>query len=357
MKNERLKTLRARMQEENLDAYLVKHLPNVRYMTGYTGSNGLCYVTMDDAWFFTDFRYKTQSAKQVKNMTIIVPNGGDLLSGLKKEQFVQSGVKVGIEGDRITYADFQKLNFLFPKTEFMDVSMMIEDIASIKDADEMALLKEAIRITDKGFTEILNDIKPGVTEQAIGAKLSYVMKMFGSEEDSFAAIIASGVNGASPHHGVSDKAVETGDFITMDFGAVYGGYHADMTRTVCLGKADERQKEIYQIVLDAQLMGIAAVKPNVTGASVDKVARDYIASKGFGDYFGHGLGHGIGLEIHMDPRLSQGYKKNILLDQVVTVEPGIYIPNWGGIRIEDDVLITETGCVVLNQSIKDLVEL
>ena len=233
--------------------------------------------------------------------------------------------------------------------------MLLENIASIKDDSELDFLRKAAEITDKVFDKIIQEIKIGVTEKEIASKISYYSKTMGDNEDSFDPIVASGVNGAKPHHTPSDKEIANNEFITMDFGAVYNGYHGDMTRTVFVGKPDEKQKRIYEIVLEAQIRGIKNVKPGITGKKLDSISRKYITDKGYGEYFGHGLGHGIGLVVHAEPRISQKNEKPLKANNVITIEPGIYIPKWGGMRIEDDVIVTKNGHEVITKSPKELI--
>jgi len=357
MNSMRLKRLRERMEHENLDAMYIFFPSNLRYISGYSGSNGICYINADEAWFFTDFRYKTQSAAEVNNMHIDVPVGKDLLQAMKDKGCVLTTDVIGFEGDHLSVEQYEKLKKLFPDNKFVNKALLMEEIASVKEEVEIECFREAARITDAAFNELLKEIKPGISERMLDAKLSYIMKSLGSEKDSFDTIIASGVNGSRPHHSPTEKLLKKGELITIDFGAMYKGYHGDVTRTVCLGKADEKQREIYAIVLEAQKRALAGIRPGVTGKAVDALARDYITSKGYGEYFGHGLGHGLSLEIHAEPRLSPNYEKELLVNQIVTVEPGIYIPDWSGVRIEDDVIITENGFENITKAPKELIEL
>lgn len=345
------------MKAENLDGMYVRYSSNLRYISGYSGSNGISYITPDDAWFFTDFRYKTQSATEVDNMNIVVPIGKDLLTAMKESDCVKKGAVIGFEGNYLSYDEYDKLEALFPDSTFVNKAMLMEELASVKEAIELDYLREAARITDAAFNELVKVIKPGLSERMLSAKLSYIMAEQGAEKDSFDTIVASGVNGSRPHHSPTDKLLEKGDLITIDFGALYKGYHGDVTRTVCLGKADAKQREIYDIVLEAQLKAIDGLKPGLTGKEVDAIARDHIASKGYGEYFGHGLGHGLSYEIHAEPRLSPAYDKVLKANQVVTVEPGIYIPGWSGVRIEDDVIVTADGHENITKATKELLEL
>ncbi len=357
MNTDRLKRLRIILENEKLDGIFVRHSSNLRYISGYSGSNGMCYITLEDAWFFTDFRYKTQSASEVNNMHVNIPVGKGLLQAMKDSACVKPGSKIAFEGNHLSFEQYDELKKLFPDCTFINRSMLMEKLASVKESFELDYFREAARITDTAFAELLNEIKPGISERMIDAKLSYIMKSLGSEKDSFDTIVASGINGSKPHHSPGEKLLQNGELITIDFGAMYKGYHADVTRTVCLGKANDKQREIYNIVLEAQEKAIVALKPGLTGKEVDAIARNYITSKGYGEYFGHGLGHGLSLEIHAEPRLSPTYNEPLLAGQIVTVEPGIYIPDWSGVRIEDDIIITADGTENITKAPKHLIEL
>ena len=228
----------------------------------------------------------------------------------------------------------------------------------IKDAKEIELIRKAVQISDEAFSHVIKIIKAGMTEKEVAAEIEYQMCKLGSERPAFQTIVASGLRGSLPHGIASDKVIQEGELVTMDFGAVYKGYHSDITRTVCVGKASQKQKELYHIVLDAQLSGVAAVQEGRKNNAVDSAARYVIIQNGYGKYFGHGLGHGVGLEIHEWPRLSPKAEPMTLASgMIVTVEPGIYLPDWGGIRIEDTVLVTSNGYDKLTQSTKKLLEL
>ncbi len=234
----------------------------------------------------------------------------------------------------------------------------LDSLRTIKDESEIELIKKAVSISDQAFAEVISVIKAGMTEMEVAAELEYRMRKLGSERPAFATIVASGVRGSLPHGTASNKVIQEGELVTMDFGAVYQGYHSDITRTICVGKASQKQKELYHIVLDAQLNGLAAVCAGKKNNAVDMAARYVITQNGYAENFGHGLGHGVGLEIHEWPRLSPKAEPMVLENGiVVTVEPGIYIPEWGGIRIEDTVVVTSNGCNKLTQSTKKLLEL
>ena len=241
--------------------------------------------------------------------------------------------------------------------ELVPVNDIIENIAAVKDQTEIDALQTAVDITDRVFDLILPEIRVGVTEKHIASRISYLFMQEGGDGDSYDPIIASGANGALPHATPSDKKIEYGDFIVMDFGALYNGYHADMTRTPVVGEATEKHHEVYSIVKEAQQRGCDAAKAGVPCKEVDAATRDYINEMGYGKYYNHGTGHGLGLEIHTSPRFSPQSDQVLNVNNVMTIEPGIYLTGWGGVRIEDDVIIQEDGCEILNKTTKDLIVL
>ncbi|MBA7666002.1 Aminopeptidase YpdF [subsurface metagenome] len=243
---------------------------------------------------------------------------------------------------------------LFPRIEWVETTQLVAELAVIKDEEELSALTEAVRITDRVFEDLKNDLKPGTKEIEVAARIAYLLRHHGSEGDSFDPVVASGRRGALPHARPSDKSLDSGDFVVLDFGARYGGYHADMTRTVCIAEATDRHHEIYGIVQEAQRRGIAAARAIVPASQVDAACRDYITEKGYGEYFLHATGHGVGLEIHTPPRLSKESSDILEANMVVTIEPGIYLPDWGGVRIEDDVLIRVDGSIPLNRTTREL---
>ena len=277
------------------------------------------------------------------------------IKNIEKLKLLNSPLKIGFESINMVVFLFKSLNKKLPNIDWQPTENIIEIIAAVKDIEEIRTLKEAVEITDKVFENLIPDIKIGATEKEISAKLSYLIKKLGGEKDSFDPIVASGVNSALPHARPSDKKLESGDFVVMDFGAKYDGYHADMTRTVLVGEVTDKHREIYDIVLKSNRAGIKKAKAEKTGAELDKVCRDVITKAGYGKEFCHSTGHGIGLEVHSHPRVSKINKEPLLENYVVTIEPGIYIPDWGGVRIEDDCLIKKDGCEVLNRSMKELI--
>lgn len=349
----KLEKLRKALVEENVDGLFITNDYNRRYMTGFTGSTGVAIVTKDDAVFITDFRYTEQAKNQVQNFRIVQHD-----SVIYKEvaaQVEKMGIKtLGFEKDTMTYGMFETYKSLI-NAELIPLSGLIEKIRLIKTEQEINIIKVACEIADNAFSHILEFIKPGVTELEVSNELEFFMRKQGATASSFDTIVASGVRSALPHGVATEKVIEKGDFVTLDFGAIYNGYVSDITRTISVGQPSEKLKEMYQTVLESQLLALEKVGPGMTGIQADAVARDYLTSKGYGEAFGHSTGHGIGLEVHEGPGLSSRSETVLEPNMVVTIEPGIYIPGIGGVRIEDDILITETGNEKLTHSTKDLI--
>lgn len=350
---ERLDRVRQKLKKLDLDALLVTDLKNVRYLSGFTGSAGAVLVTEDAAYFLTDFRYTTQAGEQVKDLEVriyrqgLYPEVQGILSG-------QNIKKLGIESDQMTVTQYhaaqETLSSLIKPTQGL-----VEELRQVKDADELAIIKAACEITDQAFDHILGFIKPGLSEIQIANELEAFLKGKGASAMSFDTIIASGVRSAMPHGVASDKLIELGDIITLDFGCYYKGYSSDMTRTIAVGSISDKLAEIYQIVLDAHLRVIDQTKAGMTGKEVDALARDYITQKGYGEYFGHSTGHGLGLDVHEQPAVSHRSDAVMVENMVITDEPGIYLPGIGGVRIEDDLIIQKDRVESTNRSPKELI--
>lgn len=355
MMTHRLEKLRVFMEEQGLLAVIVNKPENRRFFSGFTGTAGMLLISAKESLLLTDFRYVEQAKKQAANYEI-VKHGSNIYETLALLIEEYGFDKIGFESDFTTFATYRNFtNVLKPESL---VPITLDDLRVVKDPNEITLIKQAVKIADNAFTHILSFIQPGLREQDIALELEYKMRQLGAEKSAFDIIVASGVRGALPHGVASTKIIETGDFITMDFGAVYQGYHSDITRTICVGKATPKQREIYDIVLRAQLTGVQAVKSGHYCKDVDGAARGTIEKYGYGEFFGHGLGHGVGLAIHEAPRLSPLNNGGVLSDKmVVTVEPGIYIPDWGGVRIEDTVVVAAETAEVLTKSSKQLIEL
>lgn len=348
----KLMKLREQMQKRELDSLLVTNPYNLRFITGFTGTAGLALITPNDAWFITDFRYTEQAGEQVKEFKVVQAQKGliDEVARIAQEAAVK---RLAFEQDYMTFATYSQYQEKLSAT-LEPVSGLIEKLRMVKSPEELDVLKAAAKIADDAFEHICSYIKAGMTELEVSNELEFFMRSQGATSSSFDIIVASGLRSALPHGVASDKKIESGDLITLDFGALYNGYVSDITRTVAVGEPSDKLKEIYQVVLDSQVLALEKIKPGMTGIEADAIARDYIKSKGYGEAFGHSTGHGIGLEVHEGPGLS--FRSETILEpgMAVTVEPGIYLPGIGGVRIEDDILITETGNERLTHSSKEL---
>jgi len=349
---ERVLALRKFFAGQGLAAVVVAKPENRRYFSGFTGSSGLLLVSGESAKLLTDFRYIEQAGREALGFDI-VRHGSDPYETLAAEMKDLAGEKVGFESDFATWDDYQKMNEICVRL----VPVHLDPLRTAKDEAELAALRMAVCLADNAFSHILPFIKPGVSERAIALELEYNMQKNGAEKSAFDIIVASGPRSALPHGRASDKRLAAGELVTMDFGAVFAGYHSDITRTVVLGKASPRQREIYDIVRAAQQAGLAAVTAGALCRDVDAAARKVIADAGLGDYFGHGLGHGVGLAVHEEPRLGPASDTVLVPGMTVTVEPGVYLPDWGGVRIEDTVVVTAGGPLVLTGSTKELIEI
>lgn len=341
--------------ELNIDALLITSPYNRRYMTGFTGTAGVALITKQEKVFVTDFRYTEQATEQAKGFTIIEHQQS--IEQAIDEQIKRLNVKrLGFEKNHVTFAEYERFREKV-HANFVPVHDVIEQIRMIKTAEEITIMKAAAKIADKAFEHILSYIKPGVREIEIANELEFFMRKQGATSSSFDIIVASGYRSALPHGVASEKKIQNGELVTMDFGAVYKGYCSDITRTVAVGEVDGQLRKIYDIVLEAQLNGVNNIRAGITGKEADAYTRDVIREKGYGDYFGHSTGHGLGLEVHESPRLSHLSNTRLVPGMVVTVEPGIYLPNVGGCRIEDDIVITEDGNERLTTSDKTFIQL
>ncbi len=361
----RRSALAERLAGLEVDALLVTGLTNVRYLTGFTGSNGQMLVTRaagsaagGGGVFFTDGRYTEQSRHEVPDMERVTYSGafGDALGA----QVSQLGVeRLGFEAEHLTVRAYERLSArLGDGIELMACDDEVEHLRWVKDDEELELLNSAQAVTDQAFDDVLDTLAVGVTELQVARRLEDLLRRDGADGISFGSIVAFGEHAAEPHHEPTHRPLEEGDVITMDFGALYGGYHADMTRTVAFGQPAAELRKIHDTVREAQQAGIDAVREGVTGAEVDAAARGVIEGAGYGERFSHGLGHGVGLDIHEGPRLGREFTTHTLASRaVVTVEPGIYVPGLGGARIEDMVEVTPDGCRVLGTATRELIEL
>ena len=349
----RLQEVRKQLETARLDGLLVSHLPHVRYLTGFSGSNGLCVMTLSKQFFFTDSRYHEQSKSEIDGFEIIVTSD-TLLKAARKRGMLNGRKKIGFESQYLSVSTFENLKKLFPTASLVSKCSVIENIAAVKEESEIEAIKQAAAITDRVFKKVLLALKPGVRELDIAAEISYWHQRLGADGDAFESVVASGPRGALPHGRATEKKIRRGEFVTLDFGCKYKGYNSDLTRTVAVGMPTEHGRRIYRIVLEAQCKAVEATRPAVPARHLDRVARNHIRQKGFGKYFSHSLGHGLGIEIHEPLRLSVKSKDVLQVGNVFTIEPGIYIRGFGGVRIEDDVVVRDSGCEVITKSPKEL---
>lgn len=342
------------MVEKGLDGFLVSQPENRRYITGFTGSAGSVLVTPEEAVLLVDSRYTEQAGRQAPELEVHQIDGR-LEEALPAFLERLGGTRWGFECAHVTVALYERLTPVFAgaRTAMEGVEGLVEEIRAAKDAGEVALLREAVRITDEAFAHLLEWVRPGITEYEAAWEIEKFMREHGAEKLSFPTIFASGPNGAMAHARPGNRPLQPGEPIVIDMGAVYEGYCADMTRTICLGKADERFWEIYRLVRQAQENAEVGMRAGLSGVEVDRMARQVIEDAGYGDQFGHGLGHAVGLAVHETPRLSPLSGDVLVPGVTITVEPGVYLPGWGGVRIEDIVLVGEEGVEVLTQSSKE----
>lgn len=341
----------------NIDAVLISNGNNMRYISGFAGETGYLYISATRHAVITDFRYTYQAEAEAEGYEIITIGGGGYEEAINDILSSEKVTRLGFESKDMLYSKYQELKKKLNVAEFVPINDEITNLRRIKTQKELEYIRQAEAIGDKVFSEMLTFIKPGMTELEIAARIEYLLKLYGGQSTSFPAIVASGVNSSMPHAVPTLKKIENGDFITMDYGCVYEGYCSDMTRTIVVGKASDKQKEIYSLVLEAQLAALEVIKAGLKGKDVDKVARDIIYNAGYEGCFGHGLGHSVGLFIHEDPRFSPSEEAVIEAGMAITVEPGIYVRGFGGVRIEDLVAVTEDGYENYTHSDKSLIEL
>jgi len=352
----RQQTLRERLATTQFDALLVSHLPNIRYLCGFTGSSGLLLVGEGGSVFFTDVRYDTQAHAEVKGAKVMIAKKavlnavGEQLAG----QRGRSKRTIGIEADHVTVSERKRLNDLLPsRFRLKDSSALIERARMVKDEEELRAIRAAVNAGAKLFDRALEVIRPGVKESDVAAEMEFAARRAGAEAMSFPTIIASGARSALPHGRASDQPIKAGGFVVCDFGVILGGYCSDQTRTVWVGSVSENARAAYEAVLEAQQAAIAAVRPGVRVGEVDAAARKVLRTHGLGRYFTHSTGHGVGLEVHEAPRVASGQTDVLQPGMVITIEPGVYFPGKWGVRIEDMVAVTAGGCEVLTPTSKN----
>ena len=353
---ERIQLLRGALEGKRYDGFVTAFTPHLRYLTGFTGSNGLCLITSSDVFFITDFRYKEQIEREVSCSRRYVTRG-DLVERAAEANVLRGCKRVGVEKEHLSVDAWLSLRSNFPSVKFVPTEEIVESFAAVKSAGEIALIRQAVAITEAAFRKILRLIRPGISELDLSAEISYLHKKMGAEKDSFEPIVVSGPRGSLPHGRPSVKKIKFGEMVTIDMGCFKEGYCSDLTRTVAVGKATAEQRKVYRVVLEAQRIAIETVAEGVPAKALDAATRSHIRRRGFGKYFGHGLGHGIGLQIHEFPRVSTRSLHTLRAGNVITVEPGIYLPGKFGIRIEDDVVVQPFGGDILTETPRDLMVL
>ncbi len=352
-----LKNRRSRLtrffKEYSLKAVLFTDLKNIRYLCGFSGTEGALLIAPDRAWFLCDSRYTAQAAEEVQGaeITECAVIRIDTVAALAQQYALD---RIGIEAAHTTVSAFRRMSEKLSGVELVELGSDLDEIRIRKDRAEIELLSSVAALSSRSLAAILGNIRPGVREIDIALALEFEMRRLGADGKAFDFIVASGVRGAMPHGRASDKLIQVGELVTIDFGALKDGYHSDETVTVACGEPGARAREIHAIVREAHDLGIQAVRPGIGCKELDEVARSYIRNSGYGDYFGHGLGHGVGLEIHEMPTLSPRGTAQLEEGMVVTIEPGIYIPGFGGVRIEDTVVVTGNGCQVITGADKQL---
>lgn len=334
-----------------LDALFLTDIGNVGYVSGFTGSTAQVVVTPNEALFITDARYTLRAQSECAGFEIVqTPAGsGGYGEALKAVLESRPSVKrLGFEANTVTVSQFESLRALVPEREWTPTKDIVETLRLVKDAGEIALIQNAITVAETAMEQVKPLLRPGTREQDFALELEFAMRKLGASGAAFDTIVASGTNGAHPHHHAGLRPFVSGDFVTIDWGASVSGYNSDITRTYAVGAVTEKQREMYGIVLEAQQRAIAAIRPGKTGKEIDAVARDYLTEQGYGEAFGHSLGHSLGRSVHDGPGFS--VRSDTLLlspGMVMTVEPGVYLEGWGGLRLEEDVLVTEEGCEIL----------
>ena len=352
--NRRLQRLRDRLKEDGLDSILISSGENRRYLSGFTGSAGHLLVSADDAVLATDFRYVEQAGRQSPDFRVERIGRGPWFPKLAAELGVK---RVGFESDDVTVAAHSALQKSLDeseteKPEMVSTAEVVQKLRAVKDKSELELITRAVAISDEAMDHVAPTIEPGMTEGAVAWELERTMRELGAESVSFEVIVGAGPNGALPHHRADDTVINAGDAVVIDMGASYEGYCSDLTRTHVVGDPDDKFKRVYDTVLRAQLAAEEKVTAGTTGAEADAIARDIITEAGYGEEFGHSLGHGVGLAVHEHPRV--GAKSEDLLEDgtVFTIEPGIYLSGWGGVRIEDMVVMENGRARVLSKAAK-----
>jgi Xaa-Pro aminopeptidase len=351
--NMRVQKLRQGLREQGVDAILVTRPENQRYLSGFTGGDGALVITQSDTLLLTDFRYYEQVAEEAPDFQLVKVEGkvSQVLKQLFKKHEVQT---LAFESTHVPFAQYQEWKRSTRGVKWVPTRDAVESLRMIKDDDELAKMRKVIAIADAACDHIRGFVKPGMTEKQVAWELEFYMRTHGAEELAFPLIVGSGPNGAKPHAVLQERPIQKGEAIVLDLGARVDGYNSDLTRTICLGKPDKKLQEIYNTVLRAQLAAEAGAKPGMEGQEVDALARQVIRDAGHAEHFGHSLGHGVGLAVHEGPGAGLTATVPFELGMLCTIEPGVYLPGWGGVRIEDIVLFTANGVEVLTHARKEL---
>ncbi len=353
----RQSAVQAQLAKLRLDGLLVSHLPNIRYLCGFTGSAGALLLGSGAPVFFTDGRYTEQARQELAGVRVVIARGSPLAAAAQFA-YQQQLRSLGIEADHMTVSARGALRrALGGKVRLRDVGPVVERVRVIKDGDEIARIREAVELGARLLETALHSIRPGVREADVAAELEYAARRAGAQGMAFETIVAAGERSAMPHGIASAARIPPRGFVVLDFGVILHGYCSDMTRTVHVGKISRRERAMYEAVRQAQQAAVDAIRPGAACAQVDRAARAALRGAGLARYFSHSTGHGVGLEIHEPPRLARGQSELLRAGMVVTVEPGVYVPGGGGVRIEDVVVVNETGCDVLTPAPKELIEL
>lgn len=358
LRHRRIAALADGISSAHLDGLLITGAANVRYLSGFSGSSALLFVTQRETLLITDFRYQTQAAEEVGEVARVLIEPQSLWTGLWQQLAQVGSVEVaGFESAHLVHRDFQRLLEAGSRWQWRPTLDLVEALRERKDEDEVARIRDAVAAAERALELTLSRISAGMTEFEVAGILESALRQAGSDGFPFPSIVASGPNAALPHARPTARKLVRGDFLLLDFGARVGGYCSDITRTFVIGQASAEQRDIYEVVRLANERATRAVRPGMSGRDADGLARGYIEDRGFGDLFGHSLGHGIGLEVHEAPRLAKTAEGPLVAGAVVTVEPGIYRPGWGGVRIEDDVHLGAGGVQVLTRFTRELIEI
>jgi Xaa-Pro aminopeptidase len=343
-----------------LDGILITHLPNIRYLCGFTGSAGVLLITATKSVFFSDGRYTEQAGAEVQEAKIVIAGKSSLISAAEwlKKNLRANRFTLGIEGEHLTVAARERMKDDLPSSiRLKSTTALVEHIRMVKDIEEIRIIREAVNLGAGLFDRVLKNIRPGIKEIEVAAEMEYMAHKAGAAEMSFPTIIASGSRSALPHGRASETVLASDGFVVCDFGVILAGYCSDQTRTVALGRTSAEARHVYAAVKEAQQAAVEAVKPGTSFSEPDEIARKILKKQGLAKYFTHSTGHGVGLEIHEIPRLAAGQNEKFVPGMVVTIEPGVYVPGKFGVRIEDMVLVTESGCEVLTPTSKELIEI